>query len=219
MLVSGRARQLEAQRTELASIREIAAFRKKQLEALTIRAGVRGIVQDVPLENGQWVAIGTVLAKVAEPGQLKAEVRVSEAYVRDLQPGLGVRFEAVGSAPSTAGKIVRIDPAVVAGSVKLEVRLEGTPDGLRADQRVSGYVEIERIENVLHVARPAGLRDGATGGVFRLEPDGVHAVRVNVQLGRGSAREVEITAGLREGDSVVVSDVSAWDSVARVRLK
>ncbi len=218
VLLTGRDRQLAGQRTELARLREIAAFRKRQIAALQVRAGIEGVVEDVPLENGQWVAIGTVMAKIAEPDRLKADMRVAEGDARDLHKGLGVRFDAPSG--GLRGHIERVDPTVIAGSVRVEVALEGPlPPGARADQTVSGYVEIERLQDVVCVARPAGAQEGATVGVFRLEPDRVHADRVTVRLGKGSAREIEIVGGLGPGDEIVVSDTSSWETTARVRLK
>jgi multidrug resistance efflux pump len=213
----GIARQIAAQRGEVDRLREIAAFRRRQLAALEIRAGVHGTVSDLPLENGQWVAIGALLAKVAQPDHLKAEVKVAEAYARDVRPGLSVRFDGTGMV--CRGKVARIDPAVTAGSVRVDVTLdEPLPAGARVDQAVSGYVEIERIENALFVARPAGAREGAPAEVFRLEADRSFASRVSARFGRGSAREVEVLGGLAEGDEIVVSDVTKWESAARVRL-
>jgi HlyD family secretion protein len=217
VLASGRERQLAAQQAEIARMREIAEVRHRQVAALEVRAGIRGVVQEVPLENGQWVAIGTLLAKVAEPGRLKAELKVGETYAKDVLKGMAVRFE--GSGPVSSGHVVRVDPAVVAGSVRVEVKLDELPDGARVEQRVSGYVEIEKLENVLFVPRPAGALDGKRAGVFRLDPDRQHASRVIVELGRGSAREVEVVLGLSAGDEIVVSDVSTWESSSRVRLK
>jgi HlyD family secretion protein len=213
-VVRGHGRAIEAARAELTRISEIASFRRHQLADLEVRAKVRGVVQDIPLENGQWVAIGTLLAKVAQPGKLKARVKVAEAYVRDLQNGLTVRFEN----PACTGKIARIDPAVVAGSVNVEVAIDTLPAAARPDQRVTGFVEIEKLTDVLYVPRPAGLRDGEPGSVYRLEADRSHAARTPILLGRGSARDVEIVSGLAEGDEIVVSDVATWDA-ARVRLK
>ena len=218
VLDTGRDRQLAAQRAEVEHLREIAAFRRRQLAALHVRAGIRGVVEDVPLENGQWVAVGTLLAKVAEPDRLKAEVRVAEGEAKDVHKGLDVRFDV--PAGGLRGRVERVDPAVVGGSVRLEVTLEGDlPPGARADQTVSGYVEIEKLEDVLHVARPAGTQEDSTAGVFRLEPDGTHASRVTVRLGRGSAKDIQILGGLAEGDEVVVSDTSTWDASGRVRIK
>jgi HlyD family secretion protein len=218
VLTTGRDLQLAAQRAELVRLREIAAFRRRQLAALEVRAGIRGVVEDVPLENGQWVAIGTVLAKVAEPDRLKAEMHVAEGDAKDIHKGLGVRFEV--PAGGLRGSVERVDPTVVAGSVRVVVTLDGPlPAGARADQTVSAYIEIEKLEDVLFVARPAGVAEGSTAGVFRLEPDHVHAGRVAARLGRGSAREIEVLGGLAEGDEIVVSDTSTWETSDRVRLK
>jgi HlyD family secretion protein len=218
VLAAGRARQLDAQRAEVERLRDIARFRRKQLAALEVRAGIRGVVQDVPLENGQWVAIGTVLAKVAEPERLKADVRVAEANARDLHRGLAVRFEAPSG--DFRGHVERVDPAVVGGSVRLEVALDDpSMRGARVDQTVTGFVEIEKLADVLFVARPAGVQDAATAGVFRLDGDRVHAARVAARFGRGTAREIEVVGGLSEGDEVVVSDTSSWDTPDRVRIR
>jgi HlyD family secretion protein len=218
VLDTGRDRQLAAQRAEVERLREIAAFRRRQLGALHVRAGIRGVVEDVPLENGQWVAVGTLLAKVAEPDRLKAEVRVAEGDAKDVHKGLDVRFDV--PAGGLHGHVERVDPAVVAGSVRLEITLEGDlPAGARADQTVSGYVEIEKLQDVLHVARPAGIQEDSTAGIFRIEPDGVRASRVTVRLGRGSAHDIQILGGLAEGDEVIVSDTSTWDASGRVRIK
>ena len=218
ILTGGRPRQLAAQQAEVKRLGDIAKFRRRQLAALEIHAGIRGIVQDVPLESGQWVAAGTLLAKVAEPDRLKAEVRVAEGDAKDVHKGLAVRFEAPSG--DRRGHVERVDPAVVRGSVRIEVTLDDPlPSGARADQAVSGYVEIEKLDNVLFVARPAGAQDGMTTVLFRLTSDHAHASRVTARLGRGSAREVEVLGGLAEGDEIVVSDVSAWSATATVALR
>ncbi len=145
-------------------------------------------------------------------------MRVSESDAKDVHKGLPVRFEVPAG---VRGHVERVDPAVVAGSVRIEVALDGPlPPGARADQTVSGYAEIETIDGVLSVARPAGVQEGATAGLFRLDADRVHARRVQVRLGRASAREIEIVGGLAEGDEVVVSDTSTWDAANDVvRIK
>jgi HlyD family secretion protein len=218
ILDTGRGRQLAAQRAEVERLHEIAKFRRVQLAALQVRAGIRGIVQDIPLESGQWVAIGTVLAKVAEPDHLKADVKVAEGNAKDVRKGLRVRFETPTG--SFHGHVERVDPAVVGGNVRLEVLLDDAlPSGARADQSVTGFVEIEKLDNVLFVARPAGAQDGSTIGVFRLERDGIHASRLTARLGRGSAREIELIGGLAEGDEIVVSDTSTWETADHVTLK
>lgn len=218
LLNAGRQRQLAAQRAEVDRLRDIARFRRQQLAALEVRAGIHGVVQDVPLENGQWVAVGTVLAKVAEPERLKADVRVAEANARDVRRGQGVRFESPGG--DFRGRIERVDPAVVGGSVRLEVALDDPAlHGARVDQAVTGYVEIDKLAAVLFVARPAGVQDAATAGVFRLDRDRAYASRVTARFGRGSSRDIEVVDGLAEGDEIVVSDTSAWDTPDRMRLK
>jgi HlyD family secretion protein len=215
---SGRGRQLAAQRAEIVRLHEIAQFRRSQIAALRVRAGIHGVVQEIPLENGQWVAIGTLLAKVAEPDHLKAEVKVAEGNARELHRGLPVRFDAP-SGPFR-GEIDRVDPTVIGGSVKLTVTLAGDlPPGARADQTVTGFVEIDTLRDVLFVNRPAGAREGDAVPLFRLEPDGFHAQKTNVLLGRGSARQIEVQKGLAAGETVVVSDTSTWESSDRVRLK
>lgn len=209
-LGAGRERELSALRAEVARLREIAAFRHHQLGALEVRAGLDGVVEDVPLENGQWAAIGTVLAKVAVPDVLQAEVRVAEAEAKEVHRGLGVRFEVP---KGLRGHVERVDPTVVAGTVRLRVALDGPlPAGARADQTVSAYVEIESLPDVLSLARPAGAPEDAVTSLYRVEADGAHATRVTTRLGRASAREIEIVSGLAEGDSVVVSDTSGWEA-------
>lgn len=219
-LATGRARQLSAQQAEIDRLREIARFRRRQLGALEVRAGVAGVVQDIPLERGQWVAVGTLLAKVAEPSHLKAEMKVAEASGRELQKGQRVRFE---GSTTGHGVITRVDPAVVGGSVKIDVSLDEdvtAQSQTKAEMAVTGYVEIEKLSNVLFVTRPAGARDQATASLFRVDAaDRAYATRVSVKIGRGSAREVEIVEGLREGDEVLVSDASIFGDAARVRLK
>jgi HlyD family secretion protein len=218
VLVTGRQRQLEAQRAEVARLRDIAAFRHKQLAALEIRAGIEGVVEDVPLEEGQWVPLGTLLAKVAEPDRLKALMHVAEADAKEVHRGLSVRFET--PAGGLRGHVERVDPTVVAGNVRLEVFLDGAlPPGARADQTVAGYVEIATLDDVLSVGRPAGVQEGAAVGLFRFRPDGTHADRVTVRLGRASAREIQVLGGLAAGDSVIVSETSTWDTAEHIAVK
>lgn len=218
VLDGGRGRQLAAQRAELQRLRDIAAFTRRRLAALEIRAGVRGVVQDIPLEVGQWVTVGTVLAKIAPPDRLKGEVHVAEAEARDVHRGLPVRFDAGTGA--FRGHVERVDPVVAHGTVRIEVAIDDAlPPGARADQTVTGWVEIETLRGVLFVARPAGATPGAPAAVFRLEADGAHASRVTARLGRGSAREVEVAAGLVEGDEIVISDVPTPEGATRIRLQ
>ena len=217
-LASGRTRELAAQRSEIARLQDIAAFRRKQLAALEVTADIHGVVQEIPLENGQWVAIGTLLAKVAEPEHLVADVKVAEGSARELRRGLSVRFDAATG--PFRGRVDRVDPTVVAGSVKLRVTLDGAlPAGARADQSVTGFVEIDTLGDVLFVRRPAGARDGEELPLYRLEPGGAAARRTLVSLGRGSARDVEVARGLSAGDTVIVSDTSTWQATDRVAIQ
>jgi multidrug efflux pump subunit AcrA (membrane-fusion protein) len=218
VLDRGRRKQLAAQREELGRLRDIAAFRRSQLAALEVRAGVRGVAQEIPLENGMWVPTGQVLAKIAETNALRAKVMVAEGNAGSVQPGLTVRFE--DAFAGLRGRVERVHPAVSGGSVELDVALDDQlPLGARPDQAVTGYVEFERAQKVVVVARPANVRDGATAAVFRLDADGRHATRKGVRFGTGSLREIAVVEGLSPGDEIVISDTSAWNDSARVRLE
>jgi len=218
VLDSGRGRQLAAQRAEVDRLREIAAFARRRVAALEVKAGVRGVLQDIPIENGQWVAIGAPLGKIAEPGRLKGELRVSEAEAAEVHRGLTVRFENANA--SFRGTVERVDPSVAKGSVRLEVSIdEAVPAGVRADQAVSVWIEIETLRGVLFVARPAGAAPRSSVEVFRLEADRGAASRTAARLGRASAREIEIVSGLAPGDEIVVSDVVAPEGTRRIRFK
>jgi HlyD family secretion protein len=217
-LKTGRARQLAARRAEVNRLRTIADFRRRQLAALEVRAGLDGVVQDISLEAGMWVPRGTVLARVAEPGRFKAKAKVSEGDARELHAGLAVRFE--GTFGELRGRVVRIDPAVSRGEVELDVALDGAPPpGARPDQALTGHVEIERLENVTFVARPAGARERSVGSVFRLVPERGQAERRRVEFGRSSAVQIEVLSGLSPGDEIVVSDITPWHAENQMRLE
>ncbi len=217
-LESGRNKQLTARRAEVKRLRAIADFHRQQRAALEVRAGLDGVVQDISLEAGMWVPRGTVLARIAEPGRLKAKAKVTEVDARELQPGLRVRFE--GTMGELLGRVQRIDPAVSGGEVELDVTLEGAPPpGARPDQALTGHIEIERLEDVTFVARPAGARERSSASVFRLGSDRSSAEPCRVQFGRGTSIQLEVLAGLLPGDEVVVSDTSAWPTSERVKLE
>jgi HlyD family secretion protein len=170
------------------------------------------------------VVPGQLLARVAQPGRLKAVLRVPETQARDVvvgQPvGIDTRLSAGGASAVVPGRVMRVDPAVQNGTVTVEVALEGTlPKGARADLSVDGLIELERLPNVLSVARPAYGQPESTVGLFRLDADGSHAVQVPVTLGRASVNAVEIVRGLNPGDRVIVSDLSQFDGAKRLRLK
>lgn len=208
--------QIAAERTEVARLREIAAFRRKQLAALRVTAAIDGVVQDLPLESGQWLAMGALVAKVAVPDALRAEVKVAEASAKDVRRGATVRFV---SPPGMIGVVERVDPIVVAGTVKVLVALSHVPPSARADQAVSGAIEVDTVAGALVVGRPASAREDAPCAVFRVSPDGARATKIIARIGRASPREVQIESGLGEGDRIVVSDTAAYDDATTLRIR
>ena len=209
---------LEAKRAELDQQRALYRLRAEQLEALAVRAGIDGVVQVVPVEIGQQVMAGTMLARVAEPTRLEAELRVPATRARDVLPGQVVAVDTRNGI--VAGTVARVDPSVLDGTVMVEVRLDGKiPNGARPDMAVDGTIEIERLSDVLYIGRPVQSQERATMGLYRLESDGSHAVRVQVDLGRASVETIEIIDGLGEGDRVILSDTSRWDEHEKIRLR
>ncbi len=209
---------LAAKRAEVEQQRALYRLRSDQLEALAVRAGIAGVVQDVPVEIGQQVAPGTMLAKVAEPTHLQAELRVPATRARDVQPGQAVSVDTRNGLVD--GTVTRVDPSVQEGSVMVEVRLDGAlPDGARPDMAVDGAIQIEHLTDVLFVGRPVQSQENATVGLYRLEADGKHALRTRVELGRASVDTIEIAGGLSEGDRVILSDTSRWDDNERIKLR
>jgi multidrug resistance efflux pump len=210
--------QVEAHKAQVARLRSIAEFRRQEVEDLKVRAGTNGVLQELPLQPGQSVAGGALLAKVARPDRLQAEVRIPETQAKDVRIGQKAVIDTRnGLIP---GHVSRIDPAALAGTVKVDVTLDGAlPDGARPDLNVEGTIEIERLARVLYVGRPAFGQPEATVGLFRLAPDGVHAERTPVKLGRTSVKNIEIRSGLKEGDRVVLSDMAQWDHVDRIRIQ
>jgi HlyD family secretion protein len=214
----GIAAQVAAQRAQIQRLRSITEFRRKEVDELKLRAGVDGVLQELSLQPGQSVAAGALLAKVARPDRLKAEIRIPETQAKDVRIGQKASVDTRnGLIP---GHVSRIDPAAQAGTVLVDVTLEGAlPEGARPDLNVEGTIEIERLTSVLYVGRPAfGQPEGAVG-LFRLDADGTGAERVTVKLGRSSVKSVEIRSGLKEGDRVILSDMSQWDQVDRIRLQ
>jgi HlyD family secretion protein len=208
--------QLAVQEAEVARLRTLYQLRKSQLENLRVRAGSPGVLQQVPVEVGARVAPGTNLARVADPGRLKAELRIAETQAKDIQIGQVAAIDTRNGV--VPGRVTRIDPAAANGTVTVDVAMEGTlPKGARPDLTVDGTVELERLESVVYVGRPAFGQEQSTVGLFKVEPDG-GAARVQVRLGRSSVNTIEILEGLAPGDQVVLSDMSAWDAFDRVRL-
>jgi hypothetical protein len=170
------------------------------------------------LELGQWVQAGAPLARVAQPGKLKAVLRVPETQAKDIVLGQPTAIDTRNGV--IPGRVMRVDPIYTNGTMTVEVALEGAlPRGARSDLSVDGTIEIERLTNVMYVGRPAYGQAESTVGLFKLEPDGKNATRVNVKLGRSSVNTIEVIQGLQPGDKVIISDMSAWDNVARVRLQ
>jgi len=210
--------QLAVQQAAVERMRTQVVLKQSQVSALKVRAGIAGVLQLVPVEVGQQMAPGANLARVANPSRLKAELKIPETQAKDVQIGLVASIDTRNGL--IAGRVVRIDPAVVGGTVTVDVSLEGDlPKGARPDLSVDGTIELERLANVLFTGRPALGQENSTISLFRIGPDGVTAERVKVTLGRAAVNTVEIRSGLKEGDVVVLTDTSAWDTADRIRLK
>lgn len=208
--------QLAPQVAEVERLRTLYELRRRQLDQLKVRAGMDGVLQVVPVEVGQQVAAGSNVARVANPKVLKAELRIPETQTRDLAIGQKASIDTRNGI--VEGRVARIDPAAENGTVGVDVTLEGElPPGARPDLSVDGTVELERLDNVVYVGRPAFGQENSSVGLFRLT-EGGEAVRVTVQLGRSSVNTIEIVAGLQPGDQVILSDMSTWDSYERIRL-
>lgn len=209
--------QLAVQRANVGQARALVALRQDEVDRLQVRAGIKGVLQQLPVEVGQQVTPGTNLARVARPDKLKAEIRIAETQAKDVQ--LGQKASVDTRNGIIEGRVSRIDPAATNGTVTIDVALLGDlPKGARPDLTVDGTVELERLEDVLYVGRPAQGQSNSLVGLFRLDSDSDQANRVQVRLGRASVNTVEIVDGLREGDQVVLSDTSAWDAFDRIRL-
>lgn len=209
--------QIESKRVGIEKLKAAYDLKKRQVEELRVRAGVDGVLQDLPVQVGQRVTLGTVLAKVSQPWKLKAELKIPETQVNEIRMGMKADVDTRnGIIP---GVVARIDPAAVNGTVTVDVRLQGElPDGARPDLSVDGTIEIEKLNDVLYVGRPVIGQQNATIGLFRVTPDGKEAERVQVRLGRTSVNTVEISGGLKLGDQVILSDMSQWDSHNRIRF-
>lgn len=183
--------QLSAQQNQVGRLQETLAFQQTLVESMQVTAGAAGVVQDVPLQVGQWAMAGTELSRVVQPGRLKAELRVPETQARDVVIGLKAVIDTRNGLID--GTVSRIDPAVQAGTVTIDVALQGEyPQGARPDLSVDGTVEIERLDNVLHMGRPSWGERGGRIGIFKLDPNGRYATRVYVQLGQTSVSMVEV---------------------------
>lgn len=209
--------QLAAQRARVEQLRALYELRRAQLDALHVRAGIAGVLQEVPVAIGQRVGPGTNLARVARPDLLKAQLRIAETQARDVTIGQKAEIDTRNGV--VAGTVSRIDPGAREGSVLVDVALPGElPRGARPELSVDGTIELERLSDVLFVGRPTYGQPGATVGLFKLTGNG-DAVRVPVKLGRASVNTIEILDGLAAGDRVILSDMSAWEAFDRVRPK
>lgn len=210
--------QMAVQQAKVEELRALAQLKRKQLDSLKVRAGIAGMLQELPVEVGQRLAPGTTLAKVAQPEHLKAQLKIAETQAKDIVKGQPAAIDTHNGVIS--GSVMRVDPAVLQGTVTVDVKLEGElPKGARPDLSVDGTIDLERLTNVVYVGRPAFGQEKSSVGMFRIDPDGKTATRVTVKLGRSSVNAIEILEGLKEGDQVILSDMSRWDSVDRIRLE
>jgi HlyD family secretion protein len=210
--------QLDVQQAQVDRLRAIAAFQRRQVESMVVRAGASGVLQELPMQVGQWAISGATLAKVVRPEKLKAVLRIPETQAPDVTVGQPAAIDTRNGI--VKGHVVRMDPASQNGTVTVDVTLDGTlPKGARPDLSVDGTIEIERLSDVLHVGRPAYGQANSTVGIFRMVPGTNEAERVQVGLGRSSVNTIEVLRGLNEGDVVILSDMSRWDAVDRVRVK
>jgi multidrug resistance efflux pump len=210
--------QLDVQQGQVRRLRDIVSFQVQRIASMRVPAGMDGVLQDMALEEGQWVLPGTTLARVVNPERLKAVLRVPQVQARDVallqQVLIDTRTDTI------PGHVARIDPSVEAGAVAVDVSLDAAlPQGARPDLAVDGTIEIERLVDVLHVGRPAYGQPESTVGLYRLTRNGDAAERVQVKLGRGSVNTIQVIEGLKEGDVVILSDMSQWDRYERVRIR
>jgi HlyD family secretion protein len=211
--------QIRVQERQVARLRSIAQFQHGLKASMVVRAGANGVLQEVPLQIGQYANPGAVLARVVpSPLRLKAVLRIPETQANGIT--IGQRAQVDTRNGIAMGKVSRIDPAAAAGTVTIDVALDSTlPPSARPDLSVDGVIEVARLNKVLFMGRPAYGQSDATIGLFKVVEDRKHAQRVSVRLGRTSVNAVEIRDGLAPGDVVILSDMSRWDGVDRVRIK
>ncbi|HLW85349.1 MAG TPA: HlyD family efflux transporter periplasmic adaptor subunit [Candidatus Sulfotelmatobacter sp.] len=210
--------QLSQEQAKVEQSRTLADLKKKQLDALKVRAGIDGVLVDLPLQVGQHVQPGAMLAKVVQPGHLMAALKIAETQARDVQSGEPAAVDTHNGIIS--GTVMRVDPAVQNGTVTVDVKLTGElPRGARPDLSVDGTIDLERLDNILYVGRPAFGQENSTISLFKLDADGKEAMRVPVKVGRESVNSIQVYEGLHEGDTVILSDMSRWDKTDRIRLE
>ena len=210
--------QLDAQEEQIQRLRAIVRFNTDRLESLEVSAGVSGVLAELPVQEGEWVQAGGTLARVVQPGRLKAEVRIPQTQAQDVAVGQTAYVDTRND--TILGRVARIDPAVQNATVLIDVALpENLPRSARPDLTIDGTVEIERLEDVVFVGRPAFGQANSRVGIFKLVEGGNYAERVSVQLGASSVNEIQVMEGLQPGDVVILSDMSQWDGYDRVRIR
>ena len=210
--------RLQAQQSQVDQAKATYGLRISQSQSLRVRAGITGVLQLVPVEEGQNVAVGTNVARVADPHKLKAEIKIAETQAKDIVIGQKATIDTRNGI--VIGHVSRIDPSVVNGTVTVDAVFdEALPPGARSDLSVDGTIELENLKDVLYVGRPVHGQQDSTISLFKITPDGSEASRTNVKLGRSSVTTIEILSGLQVGDKVILSDMSQWDNVDRIRLK
>ena len=210
--------QIAVQVEQVQRLRAIAQFQQNRVRSLEVRAGEPGVLQEMSLQLGQWVTEGTTLGKVVQPGKLKAVLRIPETQAKDVQLGQSAMIDTRnGIIP---GHVARKDPSSQNGTVTVDVALDGPlPSGAVPDLSIDGTIQIEKLNGVMFTGRPTYGAGTGMVGLFKIVEGGSAAVRVQVTLGRSSVNTVEIVRGLNVGDRVILSDMSNWDAVDRVRLK
>jgi HlyD family secretion protein len=210
--------QLETSRTKVARAHDLAELKHNQAEGLHVKAGLDGVIQQLSVEVGQHVDVGNILAKVARPGLLKAELGLAENQASDISLGQKAKVEANGEV--ILGHVTRIDPSAHNGTVTVDVGFDGPlPKGVRPEQNISGTIQISHLDQVLYIERPVSGYGKGKASLFKVSPGGKKAFRVEVFLGKVSANSVEILGGLQAGDEVILSDMSAYDNVREVKLQ
>jgi RND family efflux transporter MFP subunit len=209
--------QLSVEQAKVDQARAMYQLKQQQLDSLRVRAGISGVLTDLPLAVGQHVTPGTMLAKVVVKNQLKAALNIPETQARDIQTGQPAAVDTHNGIIN--GTVQRIDPGVHNGTVTVDVALNGFVEGERPDLSVDGQIDLQRLSNVLFVGRPAFGNEDSTISLFKLSPDGKTATRVPVKVGRASVNAIQVLSGLNEGDTVILSDMSRWDQVDRIRLE
>jgi multidrug efflux pump subunit AcrA (membrane-fusion protein) len=209
--------QLSVQQAKVDQARAMYQLKQQQLDALRVRAGISGVLTDLPMAVGKQVTVGTMLAKVVQPNQLKAALNIPETQARDIRMGQPASIDTHNGIVD--GTVKRIDPGVHNGTVTVDVALNGFVEGERPDLSVDGQIDLERLHDVLKMGRPAFGNEDSTISLFKESPDGKTATRVTVKVGRASVNEIQVLSGLKEGDTVILSDMSRYDQTDRIRLE